>query len=536
MPRNTLTNENPNGTGNDVVDTIVGKGGKVRHGGYFSENNPYFNQTLGATNNKDLDALYERSVEWEVDRANLEEQRAYDRWVLEEQRAYDSPLAELQRQRAAGYNPDIAGSTGSSSGSSSGSAQLAQREIDDQQAQSQFKNVYADTQQVTSIINSASQFIGSMAGGFTSIASGISQLRQLPFQIKLAGAKVNQADASANQLNAVANNIKALQPGQVTLQSIEQSSGVLNNLLSLSSVLTPDSDISPILKTMGVSDSDVPHYTSAFSEFMKNPEAVANYRESQIRANQASANASVYTTEYFTRIAEKSAELNELQLDFETVRLGIQSTIDNYLSNSDYAENIAESMVTGSQVAKDSSQLTLGMLTRDCQVYVDNLMNLKNQVVEAKARRDELISKSKQTKGVFKLPVKLNEREQIELDYLNDIIPMLETTGANELRSMYSIARSLSRNRYLSNHHYANLNGEDVALQNLSLYWGDVVSGAKSQHDIVQDWVGQVSNALGIAATAYVGYRVGQPKSFTTTKKFYDSKGNISSSTVITQK
>lgn len=534
MPRNTVTNQNPNGTGNDVIDTIQGKGGKVRHGGYFSEDNPYFNQTIAATNNKDLDALYERSVEWEADRANLDEQRAYDRWVLEEQRAYDSPLAVLQRQRAAGYNPDIAGGSSSTGSSGSSSAQLSQREIDDQQAQSQFKNAYADTQQATSIINSASQFIGTMAGGFSSIASGISQIRQLPSQIKLAGAQANQADAAAIESNAVANNIKALQPGQVALQSIQQSSNVLNNLISLSSVLTPDSDISPILKTMGVSDADVPNYTSAFGEIMKNPDAVASYRESQVRSNKASADASVYTADYFTRIAEKSAELSEMQLDFETVRLGIQSTIDNYLSKTDYAENTAESMVTGSQVAKDSAQHTYDMLKRDCQVYVDNLMNLKDQVINAEKRRDELINKTKQTKGLFKIPVKLNEREQIELDYLNDIIPMLRTTGANELRSMYSIARILRRNQFLSNHHYANLNGDDVGLQNLSLYWGDVVSGAKSQHDITQDWLGQVANALGIAATAYVGYRVGMPKSSTTTQVRYNSNGKPIGSTVTT--
>ena len=143
---------------------VVGKHGKVRHAGFFSTNNPYALQINPATSNQDKDALYEKAVNWEADRANLLEQREYD-----------DPVNQAARERRAGINPDLQGSGGSGGVSSGSSAVQPQT-----QGQTKFNNAYDNTDKVLSGIDTAASAISAFTSGYTGIVTSLDTLFTLP--------------------------------------------------------------------------------------------------------------------------------------------------------------------------------------------------------------------------------------------------------------------------------------------------------------------------------------------------------------------
>lgn len=509
---NNLEHPSPNGDypGDDYdLWSVQGRGGSERHQGYFHRNNPWVDDMRQGSNNKDIDAAYERAVEWEADWYNLQEQRAYNEAMRDEQRAYDSPLADLMRKRAAGYNPDIADGGAGGAGAGSTSAGVPPMQIADQQAQSKFKNAYDDTAQVFQGIQTAGNFISSVASSFSSIVGGISALRKLPAELKLIDAQATNMEASANLSNVQAGEITALLSGKKEYQSllndaqsIANSNSILESLMNMSDRLNPDSDIAPILSAMGIGEDQHSAYKSAFGELMKNPHAVARYHAGKVAANRTKGQSAIFTQEYFTQLYDTTSRLDKMSADTALIRERINKSIAQLLQDSDYAENTAESQIVGSEMQLKSLEHSYEMLKKDIEAYAGYLVKHAGAVQTAQSRIDTLTKK-----GLGNL----STREQVEYQFLTEVgLPSLNACGANDTQLINSILAEVQRNRYLSDTpERPNLNGQSSVLQDLSIYWGTLVNGAKNVNDIAHEWTTAFLQALGVGATAYAGFKIG---------------------------
>lgn len=480
---------------NGASPTIVtGTLGSPRHGGYFSKQNPYLDDMSMGRTNQDIDASYERAVEWEADYANLQEQRAYDRAVLEEQREYDSPLARLQRDKAAGINSELAGSAGSAGSAGGSSAQLAQREIDDQQAHSKFSNAYDNSAIVMQGIQTGSSLLSSVGSSFQSIASGISTIAQLPGQLNLLDAQANSANASAQLSTTQAGEIDALLSGKKEFQKITNGGAVLSSLLSNMDKIGEDTDISPYLNVLGVPEGEHEAYKGFIKQLAADPRQLAQFRQGQHEATKAKVANSVYTESYLLRVGSKSAELAELKLDCDTIRHGMQLTFQRLLDESNYIQDSADAAALGASNQLENQKLLKQSLQRQAYTYGQILTGYKEQLSLFESRRTDLVNLELQ-KG------ELTEDERAELDYLNIAIPAVNALGMDEFSQLAAIVSKANRNAYLTRvANGENLNGNGEILQRLSIHWGDFVNGAKTGNDIALEWV----NA-GIDAVSAVG-------------------------------
>lgn len=521
---------------------VVGKGGRVRHTGEFSDDNAAFQQLRVASNNKDKDALFERAVNWELEQAKLREQRAYDeslrdeerafaRDVLEEQREYDSPIAQVARQRAAGINPDISGSGGSST--SSGSS--TQMQIPDTQslaapqlqAQSKFNNAYDNTSQVFEGINTAVNVIGTFVGGYSQIADSIIKFRELPSRISGNTAAANLQSAKANEISELLSGKKVRQNFDNVGITIDNASKVLSVLGNMGDFLTSDSDIVPMLTAMGIDNSQHDAYQSAFAEMMKTPTKQAKQAKDVVDNRRAQAEREYFTSDYFNKIIEQSAQLEELSLDFAVAKQKVDTSIAQLIQNSGYAQNMAESAILDAENSQQQQELIHKQIKHDMLAFGRGIENLKKQAVRMMQRRAEI------KKNAFGRS--LQAMEQQELDYINDALPMIQTLGTQQLGAVFGISRELSRREFLLNNNptynpdtgeTSSLTGEDNFMQVYNVSFGDIISGAKSTWDIiggVTDRVISSAQAIGMIALGFKGIK--NPKSGQTIIDYKPSKG-----------
>lgn len=529
----------------DDSNVIRGKYGGARHGGSFSAENPYYQQIEHATNNQDIDALYEKAVNWEGDNSRLQEQRAYDEYlrdeerayarsVLEEQRFYDSPIQDIARQRAAGLNPDLQGS--GSGGTSGGSS--AQMQIPDTQSlpapntpsQTKFSNKYDNAAMVFNGINTAANLFGTFVGGASQIVDSVAKMRALPSQI-------NAADAQSNLMNAEANSIETLLPSNKEFQALrnqgvnlDNAGKVLSVLSNMRQFLTPESNISPVLTAMGVPDEQHGAYSSAFQEYMKNPSVIARSNNDSVSAARSDAQRRVFNEEYLSRFTQKHAELAEHQLDFEIMHQKLRNDVQSLINASGVSDDMAESVIVDAQNTAEQQKLLSMRITHDVNAFCTRLGQQVETINNYTKRRAELLQRAKQEKR------ELSPSERSEIDFIDDTLPEIYAASSNQLESLYSYARELTRRAwYLDDNptydpesgDIGNLHGEDAFLQWSSISWNDVVHGAKSWTDIASDVSGKIIGAVGAGVGAAVAARGGSTPHGTVTTNFTNTKSGF---------
>lgn len=453
---NTSSGRNPDAYNPRVGDSITDAGkniySKFGHRGAFSDDNEAYKQFLQTENKQDAAALYELAIKWEIDKANL----TVNQQLLEEQRHYDSPSERIKREKLAGINSDISG-TGSSSGSSGSSAPLS---IGEQDNTTSFGNHYADEelklQKVNTVfngINSIVNLASTVVGGFSSIVNSVSQLKSLPSIIRGTQAQADLDFAQANEINTLLSGAKNQQSLKNLGIGIDNASKVLSQFSSLREFLTADSDITPILTAMGVDSSQHDFYKSAFSELMKTPIVQTRDNRAYVSSAQSAEERALYTSDYFNRMISKGIQLDEMRLDFDILRQSIDNNIQEYLSNSDYSEDIANSLALDASNQAERNKLIAAKIERDSEVYFAKIDYLADITKKAKARQLELLHRTRNRSKSYE--------EQAELDSLEALIPMIEQLGSEDLDSIYSIERQIRRQAYLLDNN-ANYNPEKV--------------------------------------------------------------------------
>lgn len=424
-----------------------GRGGKLRHEGIFSSDNYYASQIPVVSNNKDMDAMYERAVETEADISKWKRENAYAREVLEEQRKYDDPAAVIARERAAGLNPDIAG--GSSGGSSGSSAQQQIAPMADVSAQSKFKNAYDDSSQIVDSVNAASGIISSISGFGDTVMKGIEMSKTLSSRASLLDTQAYIADKTKDDVVA--------QVGQKTkLGGFDIMNNVMETVARISGLVTPestDADISDIMNTMSVPQSSQPGMMKFVRHAQKNPTYLADWEASKKEQQELQAYNDKYTPEVLGDIMSNTLKIHRAQQAFSLDRATLSANIAKYLNTDQNAQNIADASKIGNDVALKDVKFTRDKLERDISAYVHNIAAIKGE--EDRILEFEKLWKQKvreRTMNHGKL--NLTQADYLVLDGLRNYREQLHILGSTEVDQLYGIAAAAASAFYINGQNF----------------------------------------------------------------------------------
>lgn len=324
---------------------VVGKHGKVRHAGFFSTNNPYALQINPATSNQDKDALYEKAVNWEADRANLLEQREYD-----------DPVNQAARERRAGINPDLQGSGGSGGVSSGSSAVQPQT-----QGQTKFNNAYDNTDKVLSGIDTAASAISAFTSGYTGIVTSLDTLFTLPSRINLSDAQANLANAQANESTQMLEGKKKGQSLQNAGQAIKNSTDILGHLAGVSQLLSAgstDESILGTIKGLGLSEDEATlnSYKDIVKSFHQNPSMQKQFYEDSLGSRFAKKRNEDFDTTFIADVVGFEKRLTRADNRWKANVAELHSKVASMLNTDEFAQgraDLEQSLLDNANLAAD---------------------------------------------------------------------------------------------------------------------------------------------------------------------------------------
>lgn len=430
----------PETSGNTVVE---GTYGKIRHAGNFASSNPYAQQLAVATNNKDKDALYERAVNWEADRANLLEQREYD-----------DPINQIVRQRAAGINPDISGSGGSGSVSSGSSAVQPQT-----QGQSEFSNVSGNIADGVSIAQTTFQGIETVMGGlnlFTTAMNGINLFREAKNTFHSRSQMVdNQATVSGVEADIAEGTKDSTIKSRNAMNGLTVGNSLLSQAVDIASMFTPemseDEKLS-LCKSLGYDDEQAKNLVSAVSSLNKTPQFQDLHNRRQMLLNESEGQKGHYTTKYFSDMSGFQVQFNLDVAEMQAHTAKFTNLVNSLTQTDQNASNIAEAdkLAHANNVEKNR------IVRNELKSVIDSI----NKKLAYRAKLvDKLISEktalerkyNKTGNAIFDryLPSPPPEIEA-RIDAIEQQISTIETRSNSDLDNIYQVAAQFASTRYLS--------------------------------------------------------------------------------------
>ena len=482
--------------------TIIGEGGSARHAGYFSNDNPYFDNLRVATSNQDKDALYERAIEWEADYANRQMQLDENRAILEEQRQYDSPIERMARERAAGINSDLEGSSGS--GSSGSAAQLTNPGMADQIAQTKFSNAYDNTHLVFEGLNTASSFAGTMAGGISGIMNAVSQMKMVPSQIALNEANAGLSGAKANEINELlAGKKKGVDLSNIG-QGISNTTATLQQLAHFSQLIAPDTvDMAPHLKALGVEEAQIAPYTDLIKQMHANPEMRDRFAKAELSARWSEEENAQYTAAVVAEMTElqRNIDYEQKHWTFQTTQL--QGKIAKLLNTNSYAESVASNEITAELIEGQA----LGIKGDEMTLYAKQLAYDTATHLRALEERAATINSIDQAVAALYKQPKTPERDA-QINRLNAERVGLRTMLSSEfykIKDTYlSTAQQIYQNQSILD---GNNNILPEAKRSSANFFSDVtfndlIHHTRTPDEIANSWVRTTVDAAGVAVDA----------------------------------
>lgn len=413
-------------------DNANGVYSSSRHYGEFSSNNPYFSQ-LQHAKGQDTDALYEMAVKWEADRQ-----------ALEEQREYESPVNQIARQRAAGINPDLAGS--GSGGTSSGSSATMPQQSNTTEFASQYRENELRTQRlsaISSMLSSASSFIGAVTGGITSLA-------QLPAMLKLGAVQADVAERSADSV--VQQNQNAADSGR--LQNIHSQLGLLSQLQTFFTPQSTDDEIDTVLSTLGFSGDDVGSFRNAIKQYRSNPVYQNFYEDTQrsLQANQAYNE--TFTPAILGELTEFSLQYQRTQNDMLFARQNIEKGVLELLDNEEYINSLASGEKLSAIGQNTQMTYNIQLLKRDISSFTERLAHLK----DANGYYQKFIDDAqRRIDGRKKAGLGFSPELNAELWSYKYRQMEMQTLGSAELQEMYTLLQQAQYQYYMDNKNQTSL-------------------------------------------------------------------------------
>lgn len=522
---------------------VYGEGGKARHQGNFSNSNPYFEQLMLANNNQDKDALYELAIQWEADYANLNEQREYNQGVLEEQRQYDSPVNQIARARAAGINPDLEGSSGSTSSGSGAQMQLPQ--MADQTGQTKFSNQYDNASLVMEGINTAANVVSTFTSGFSSIISSLDTLKTLPSRTALNEAQASLGQAQANEINELLPGKKEGQKLANTGQSlynisrgISNSTATLQQLAQFSQLIAPDTaDMAPHLRALGVEEAQIAPYTDLIKQMHANPEMRDKYAKAELSAKWSEEENTQYTTDLVGRMVSSAIKIKEQELQFQEDFTAVQSRVQAILANDpNYTKNQGELIIKDSKQARDQQDFAIQMFQRDVATYGENIQDIAWSIKRSQSTINDIYKKAGAEKR------NLTPVEKATVEDLQTTIRQMRVLGSQQIQQLYGLEKHANRLKFYSEDRINPQTGESEPLTSLQrhniesrIVFDDVLTDVRTGTDVAIDVTSRVLTALGVGYSAYALRKTQKaPKTYTKRMTVTETPGGTYGPTVQT--
>lgn len=538
-PENTLTN--PVGSVSNTSTYREGSNSRTtwtdanrRHTGQYSDNNPYFDQMRLSQNKQDTDALYERAIEWEADYANRQMQLEENRAILEEQRQYDSPVEQVARQRAAGINPDLEGSSGGSTSAGS-SAQLTNPGLADQTGQNKFSNLYDNAHMVFEGINTAGNFLGTMATSVSGIMNAVSTMKMLPSQIAANEAHADLQGAQANEIRELLAGKKKGQTLSNIAQGIQNSSAIMSQLASFADLIAPDTpDMAPHLTALGVPEAQIPAYTDFIKQMHANPKMRAQYAKASTAAKFSEAQNDMYTQDLVSGMVELQYKMEYEALDLEYHRNHLNKSIASLLDTDSFATDSAQLemdklALAGQAVGVDSAALNLKgqQIQNDTEAFLTKLEQKASLITNIRGARDHIyeIAKGRSlTPEETAMVNRLNAEEMAMYSLASSEFNQIKTTFLRTGQALYDRYRRLDASGNMNW-----LSGQEQYNFYSDITFNDIITHGKTKGEIAREWTNTLVSAAGTAAQYYIGYRignVGKPASLEQKYKYNSKTGS----------
>lgn len=459
---------------------VIGTGGRVRHAGNFSPTNPFASQIAEAINNKDRDALYERAILWEADRSSLLEQRDYD-----------NPVNQVARQRAAGINPDLAGS-GGSSGVSSGSSAV-QPQV---QGQSQFSNVSGNIADGVSIAQTAFQGIESVMSSlnlFTSAMNGINSFREA----KRTFESRSQILSNQAKITGVESNI-AESTKDTTIQSRNSMNGitVANSLLSqavdIASMFTPemseDEKLS-LCKSIGYDDNQAKDLVSAVSTLNKTPQFKDLHNRRQMLLNESEGQKGHYSTKYFSDMSGFTVQFNLDVADMSSKTAKFNKLVNELIQTDSNAQNIAEADKISNANTLEKNRIVKNELQSVISAINEKLLYRAKLVAKLEKEKQAILDRYKKTGVSFydKYIPAITPEAEARIDAIELQIATIETRSNSDLDEIYQIASQFASTRYLFTQTTNQYGGATSVIGNAKYDYQDAIIFGKYRDAISKD-------------------------------------------------
>lgn len=453
--------------------------GRVRHAGSFSPDNPYAAQIAAATNNKDRDALYERAIGWEADRATLLEQREYD-----------DPINQVARQRAAGINPDLSGSGSVSSGSSAVQPQTV--------GQSQFSNVSGNIADAVSIASTAFQGIESVMSSlnlFTSAMNGVNSFREAKKTFDSRRQVVdNQATVSGVEADIAEGTKDSTIKSRNAMNGLTVGNSLLSQAVDIASMFTPemsqDEKLS-LCKSLGYDDEQAKNLVSAVSSLNKTPQFQDLHNRRQMLLNESEGQKGHYTTKYFSDMSGFQVQFNLDVAEMQAHTAKFTNLVNSLTQTDENAANIAEADKLANANNVEQNRIVRNELKSVIDSINKKLAYRAKLVDKLTAERNALYEKYKfkPTGNPFIDHYKPVMPPEVEarIDAIEQQISTIETRSNSDLDNIYQVAVQFASTRYLSAQTTNAYGGAESVVGNAKYDYQDAIIFGRYRNQLTKD-------------------------------------------------
>lgn len=345
---------------------------KVNESGSWSPDNPYVEQMMYAKKRQDMAALKQQAIEWEAN------QQQYQQQLADQERMSD-PQYQLQRQRAAGINPDIAGGSGAGgAGASVSPPAMADTEL------TELSSPYKTADRVFTGMQSASSLISSVS---TSMLQGFEFVKN----VSTFGDILSMSDSSKRAAKASADVAEGTVDSQI--DSIEQlAAGGKLELFGKIAESLPDikgghteESITKHLESLGIDSKHAPGvYSYTQSPSQQNLRASQKVQAAKARAQEAAA-----TYDHWLRIEHNQAAFREAQSLSDLQMANFQKILTQKAFSDEEAADQAGIIVQGRENQKLEAAYTHDQLLEDIAAWKEALEQRRLQIVKLDKMIDE---------------------------------------------------------------------------------------------------------------------------------------------------
>lgn len=402
--------------------------------GAWSDNNPVVAQFPYARSRAELVRLRDEALRWEQDNANKMSDLEIQEALRDEQREYDSYEADIQRQRAAGLNPDLLGA-GTSSGSSSGQ-QLVHP---NQMPASQLQNSPSPTEVANTVFNG----IGAVTGFVQAFATGVDlfkNIKTMGDQLEFSKISVEAADIAKKQ--------SALQLAE---SNLDFAGSLASNLQLPEGQTADDETLKAAIADTGYVDTDG-SMLGTVKRYMSSPAMQKRYNDRVVAQRQSEARKTKATMDFFNDFEQSQVKIAGFMAKIDELNAGFELMLAERFATRENAEQIADNQTSAIDNSTGALNLEASQIAANAEIlqqsraefknyikgYCEQIMYIKDEILRAEGEYAQL--------EYSNLP---DAEKTALLTSKRAYISQLKSQGCSTLAGVYQLVKNVASDDYL---------------------------------------------------------------------------------------